>query len=87
MAFAVLDTLRGRLGLQVPEDVSVVGFDDVPQANWSAYALTTVAQPTDQLIEATVDLLFEQLDSGHARSHRRCLPVKLIARETSRATG
>ncbi len=84
MAFAVLDTLRQGLGVKVPEEVSVIGFDDVPQAAWRAYGLTTVAQPTDAMIEATVSLLFDQLEVGHAETTRRCLPVSLIERDTAR---
>lgn len=84
MAFAVLDVLRGPLGLRVPEEISVVGFDDVPQAAWGAYELTTVAQPTDQMIEATVSMLFNQLETGQAESTRECLPVRLIERSTAR---
>jgi len=84
MAFAVLDTLRLTLGLRVPEDVSVIGFDDVPQAAWGAYSLTTVAQPTDLMIDATVSVLFDQLETGHAEPTRRCLPVELIERATAR---
>jgi DNA-binding LacI/PurR family transcriptional regulator len=83
MAFAVLDTLRQRLGVKVPQEVAVVGFDDVPQAAWGAYDLTTVRQPTDALIEATVNLLFSQLESGEAETRRECLPVELIKRGTS----
>ena len=84
MAFAVLDTLRETLGLKVPQDVSVIGYDDVPQAAWGAYSLTTVAQPTDAMIEATVSLLCDQLEVGHAESTRQCLPVSLVARNTAR---
>lgn len=82
MAFAVLDTLRITLGLKVPDDVAVVGFDDVPQAAWGGYDLTTVRQPTDALIEATVSLLLSQLESGEAETRRECLPVKLVKRGT-----
>ena len=54
MACAVMDELRGTLGLRVPEDVSVVGYDDVPLAAWGAYDLTTLRQPSNQMVEATV---------------------------------
>jgi DNA-binding LacI/PurR family transcriptional regulator len=63
MAFAVMDTLRHELGLRVPEQVSVVGFDDVPQASWPAYDLTTYAQPLPQMIESVVQLLSVQLQA------------------------
>ncbi len=61
MALAVMDTLRHELGIEVPKQVSVVGFDDVPQAAWPAYELTTCAQPLPEMIEAVVALLSKQL--------------------------
>jgi len=61
MALSVMDTLRHELGLQVPQQVSVVGFDDVPQAAWAAYGLTTYAQPLDDMIDAVLQLLSLQL--------------------------
>ena len=66
MAMAAIDTLRHKLGLSVPDQVSVVGFDDVPQASWPAYDLTTYAQPLPQMIEAVVRLLSAQLQARDA---------------------
>ena len=64
MAFAVMDTLRFELGLSVPGDVSVVGYDDVPLAAWGAYDLTTVRQPLNRMVDATVDTLLAQIDDA-----------------------
>lgn len=61
MAFAVMDALRGA-GLSVPGDVSVVGYDDVPMASWGAYDLTTVRQPLNRMVEATVETLIAQIE-------------------------
>ncbi len=63
MAFAVMDTLRGELGLSVPGDVSVVGYDDVPVASWSGYDMTTVRQPVNRMVEATVETLLGEIDA------------------------
>ncbi len=84
MAIAVMDTLRQQLGLRVPEDVSVVGFDDVPQAAWGSYQLTTVRQPIDEMIEATVALLIRQIDDEQARREVIVLPAKLVLRNSAR---
>lgn len=62
MAFGVMDALRFDLGLRVPQDVSVVGYDDVPLSSWPAYDLTTVRQPVDQMVEATVAALLGQIE-------------------------
>ncbi len=67
MALAVLDTLRHELGIQVPAQVSVVGFDDVPQAAWPAYGLTTYAQPLSEMVQAVMQLLTEQMDGREAQ--------------------
>ena len=63
MALVAMDTLRHELGFSVPRDVSVVGFDDVPQAAWPAYQLTTYAQPLPEMIDAVLQLLRLQLQS------------------------
>lgn len=65
MAFAVLDVLRFELGLTVPGDVSVVGYDDVPLAAWPAYDLTTIRQPVRRMVDATVDLMLGQIEGDH----------------------
>ncbi|MEM6695404.1 MAG: LacI family DNA-binding transcriptional regulator [Pseudomonadota bacterium] len=84
MAFAVIDMLRGALGLDVPGAVSVVGFDDVPMAAWGAYDLTTVRQPLEQMIDHTVATLLRQIDDpGHA-TERIVLETSLIVRGSAR---
>jgi DNA-binding LacI/PurR family transcriptional regulator len=57
MAMGAVDTARHALGLAVPGDVAVVGFDDAPPAAWPAYALTTVRQPVDAMLDAGLGLL------------------------------
>lgn len=84
MAFAVLDTLRYELGLRVPEDVSVVGYDDVPLAGWKAFDLTTIRQPSNKMIEATVDLLIERIDDKAASPRKISIEGPLILRGSAR---
>ena len=85
MAFAVMDTLRFELGLRVPQDVSVVGFDNVPQADWGSYRLTTVEQPVEPMIEATVGLLQNYLrDDVMPPANNVVIPGALVVRESAR---
>ncbi|MCD8505488.1 MAG: LacI family DNA-binding transcriptional regulator [Burkholderiaceae bacterium] len=85
MAFAVLDVLRNELGLSVPRDVQVIGFDNVPQAAWGAYELTTIEQNAEQMSQATVSMLLAQI---HAKEQLKPLhvviPTRLIHRKTTR---
>lgn len=87
MAFAAIDTLRGALGLRVPEDVSVVGFDNVPQAAWGAYQLTTVEQSAPTMIEATVRMLLRQLEDDAVTREHIVVPVQLVLRGSARLPG
>ena len=82
MAIAVMDTLRMELGLRIPVDVSVVGFDNVRQAAWGSYQLTSVDQDADAMIEATARLLLDQVD-GEVQSKAVILPVRLVVRGSS----
>lgn len=68
-------------GRQVPHDISVVGFDDVPRAATWTPSLTTVHQPLVEKGRAAADLLLDQIRTGeHRRVH---LPVELIVREST----
>ena len=86
MALAVMDTLRHELGLRVPEDVSVVGFDGVPQAAWPSYQLTTFEQPVEPMVDAAVRLLQGSL-AGDAPTavDDVIVPGRLIQRASARA--
>lgn len=63
MACGAIDALRGRLGRDIPGDVAVLGFDNVPMAGWDGYALSTIHQPVNRLIGRVCDIL-ESPDRG-----------------------
>lgn len=90
MALAVMDALRFELQISVPEQVAVVGFDDVPQSAWPAYSLTTYAQPLEPMIDATVQLLrrqlFDDLDPHRANGESIVLRGELKRRASVRPT-
>ena len=85
MAIAVLDTLQHELGLRVPQDVSVVGFDNVPQAAWESYQLTTFEQPVQPMVEATVELLQSYLRQEQTPPSRNVVvPGTLVVRRSAK---
>ncbi|CTQ34029.1 LacI family DNA-binding transcriptional regulator [Jannaschia rubra] len=84
MALAVMDVLRFDLGLCVPEDVSIVGYDDVPMAAWPAYDLTTVRQPTRRMVDATVTELMTLLDRPNRAARVIQIDGPLVVRGSAR---
>jgi DNA-binding LacI/PurR family transcriptional regulator len=84
MAFSVMDVLRNELKLRIPQDISVVGYDDVPEASWGGYSLTTVRQPSALMIEATIKILMEQIQRESVSRRAAVLPAELIIRQSAR---
>lgn len=84
MALIAMDVLRHELGLAVPGQVSVVGYDDVPQAAAPAYGLTTLRQPVNRMVEATVRVLLGQIERPDARPERIEIPGPLMVRGSAR---
>ena len=82
MAIAAMVTLSTH-GLRVPEDVSVVGFDDIRFARYSNPPLTTVAQPKNQLGGEAMTLLIEMLNGSDALPRKRVLPTELVIRKST----
>ncbi|MDD7969967.1 LacI family DNA-binding transcriptional regulator [Roseinatronobacter alkalisoli] len=57
LACGFLDAARNEFGIKIPDELCVVGFDDIEQAGWSSYELTTFRQPIEQIAEHVVDLI------------------------------
>jgi DNA-binding LacI/PurR family transcriptional regulator len=83
LAFGALDAAR-ELGLRVPEDISIVGFDDVPMASWPAFNLTTIRQDRQQMVQEVVEALVGHIEDS-AIPTVRLVPGELIMRGTVRA--
>ncbi len=83
MALGALET-AAELGLRVPEDVAVVGFDDIPPASWVRPRLTTVAQHPGEMGLRLAHALFERIQGEYAGPGRRYeVPCRLIVRESA----
>lgn len=80
MAMTAINALR-RLGRRVPEDILVVGYDDIALSSFFHPALSTVRQPIDVAGEQLVEALLEQLQGRPSKS--RLLTTELVVRETS----
>ncbi|MFN4128432.1 MAG: LacI family DNA-binding transcriptional regulator [Paracoccaceae bacterium] len=77
LAIGAMDAIRFRLGLRVPQDVAVTGFDDIPLAASPAYALTTFHQPITRMTEKLIEVLNGTL------THDVHLPGRFVPRTSS----
>jgi LacI family xylobiose transport system transcriptional regulator len=82
-ALGVLEAARVR-GLRVPQDLSVVGYDDVPVARWSSPALTTVHQPLREMAEEAVQMIMRLRDQEPVTT-RLELATSLVVRKSTAA--
>jgi len=81
-AFGVIDALRHELDLRVPEDVKVVGFDDIAQSHWKSYNLTTVKFDLEDRVRALVRLILRRLNDPGAAALQETLQTRLVVRGT-----
>ena len=80
-----LSTLTALLekGVRVPEDVAVIGFDDIPGAALSTPPLTTIRQPMDDMGKEAAKMLLERMQNKNAPLVKKVLPVELIQRQSA----
>ena len=84
LALGFLDAARAKFGRRVPDDLSVIGFDDIPQAGWDAYRLTTFRQPVESLTGVVMDVLRRRREHGAPPHALTTVPVELVVRSTVR---
>ncbi len=82
-AFGAMCAIRDA-GLSIPQDVAVIGFDNVPLAAYFTPALTTVEQPTAELGRKAATMLLERIEGASPEAPREvCFPCRLITREST----
>jgi DNA-binding LacI/PurR family transcriptional regulator len=79
MALGALQAIHER-GLRIPDEVAIVGFDDMPWATSLRPPLTAVAQPAEEIGRAAAQLLLERLNEPGRLPRRVVLPTRLIIR-------
>ncbi len=85
-AFAAMDAAR-ECGLRVPDDISILGFDDIPQASFVYPKLTTVRQPLEQMGQVAVKMLLDQIKDPDRPPQRVALATQLIIRDSCKRVG
>jgi DNA-binding LacI/PurR family transcriptional regulator len=84
MALGVLRAFH-EAGVRVPEDVSVVGFDDIPEAAYMTPPLTTVMQPFREVGRRSIEALIAEIDGSGAGGASSVIPPELVVRESAAA--
>ena len=83
LAVGGIDALREEIGLMVPNDVSVAGFDDIAMAGWPRYSLTTYRQPIDRIVNLAVQLITEYRHNEDYQAALHLVPGELIVRRST----
>lgn len=83
MAIGAMDAARAA-GLSVPDDVSIIGFDDIPMASWQAYDLTTISQEVDTMIDSTLSLVQKKIANPKTPPVLKFIPGELKIRRSTK---
>jgi LacI family transcriptional regulator len=81
MAIGAIRAIRNA-GLEISDDVAIIGFDDLPVAKMSNIALTTIRQPISRLGSTAVEMLIEMIHNGSKPQNRIILSTELIVRDS-----
>lgn len=84
MAMAALDAARSEFGLRVPETLSIIGFDDIAMAAWPKYDLSTIHQPVDRMVDATIEVLLQAIHQPQPERVVRFIAPTLTVRSSAR---
>jgi len=74
-----------KLSLKIPNDIALIGFDDVLYFSFTQPSVSAIDQPVERIGEKAIDLLLRQIEKNEILPHERSvyLPVDIIIRESS----
>ncbi len=86
LSIGVLSAVKD-IGLSVPDDIGLIGFNDMEMSSWENIALTTVHQPIKQIINSSVELMEAMLDEPDRYPEARLFPCHVVERGTLKTPG
>ncbi len=84
MAMGALNAAK-ELGLKIPDDLGIIGFDDIKMVTWPGYGITTVRQPTDRMVDTAIEVLLNAIENPDTETVMKWIPATLVERDTTRA--
>ncbi len=84
LSIGALSALQSH-GRRVPEDIGLIGLNDMEIAGWQNIDLTTIRQPIGEIIEASIDLITAMLDEPDQKPEARLFPCEVVERGTLKA--
>jgi len=82
VAFGAMAAIRDA-GMRIPEDISIVGFDDIPMASYVTPGLTTIQLPAKEIAEQSCHLLMQLMQGDFSQNRTITLPTRLIVRQST----
>ncbi len=82
LALGLLDALRSKHGVRIPDELSLIGYDDIPQSAWAFADLTTIKQSVEEFAKVTVDMLKARINDPEANPKNQIVDVSVVLRGT-----
>ena len=84
MAFGCVDYIKKNTKLNIPEEIEVIGYDDISSANWHSYNLTTIRQPVRQMSKLVTQIIDDNIKDPELEPINHLIQGKFIYRNTTR---
>ncbi|MEM7347741.1 MAG: LacI family DNA-binding transcriptional regulator [Chloroflexota bacterium] len=84
IALGAIDAAQ-ELGVNIPDELGIIGFDDIEMANWPTHNLTSVKQPIDLMVDTTIDVLLNAIEADEIETVMKWLPTTLVERASTKA--
>ena len=83
ICMGAMDAARSN-GLSIPQDIGFLGFNDMTMSGWAAYDLTTIRQPTQDIILSSIDLVVAMVEEPQRSPESRLFPCSIVERSSLR---